>query len=34
VSGWVIRVILPKDHPGIRHPVDPAASAEPEKTAS
>lgn len=34
VSGWVIRVILPNDHPGIRHPVDPAASPEPEKTAS
>lgn len=25
VSGWVIRAILPKDHPGIRHPADPAA---------
>jgi hypothetical protein len=24
VSGWVIRAILPKDHPGIRHPVDPS----------
>ena len=21
VSGWVIRAILPKDHPGIRHPL-------------
>lgn len=25
VSGWVIRAILPKDHPGIRHPAGPAA---------
>lgn len=36
VSGWVIRVVLPNDHPGIRHPVDPAESPEspePEKTA-
>lgn len=33
VSGWVIRAVLPKHHPGIRHPVDPAAPAEPEKTA-
>jgi hypothetical protein len=33
VSGWVIRAILPKGHPGIRHPVDPAESAEPERTA-
>jgi len=33
-SGWVIRVVLPKDHPGIRHPVDPTTSPEPEPTAS
>jgi len=33
VSGWVIRVVLPRDHPGIRHPVDPAAFPEPEKSA-
>jgi hypothetical protein len=33
VSGWVIRVILPKDHPGIRHPVDPAEAQAPEKSA-
>ncbi|MFG3343025.1 DUF3159 domain-containing protein [Glycomyces sp. NPDC048151] len=33
VSGWVIRAILPKDHPGIRHPRDPAEVTEPEPTA-
>lgn len=33
VSGWVIRVVLPNDHPGIRHPVDPAESPAPETTA-
>jgi hypothetical protein len=34
VSGWVMRVVLPNDHPGIRHPVTPAEEPEPEKTAS
>ncbi|MEV3936984.1 DUF3159 domain-containing protein [Glycomyces sp. NPDC049804] len=34
ISGWVIRVVLPPDHPGIRHPVDPAETPEPEKSAS
>lgn len=33
VSGWIIRAILPKDHPGIRHPVDPMEAHEPEKSA-
>ncbi|GAA2138244.1 DUF3159 domain-containing protein [Glycomyces algeriensis] len=32
-SGWVIRAVLPDDHPGIRHPLDPAESPAPEKTA-
>lgn len=35
-SGWIMRVLLPRDHPGIRHPRDPAdptERAEPEKTA-
>lgn len=33
VSGWAMRVILPSDHPGIRHPADPTETPEPEKTA-
>jgi hypothetical protein len=33
ISGWVIRAILPNDHPGIRHPVAPSETAEPEPTA-
>ena len=34
VSGWVIKAMLPNDHPGLRHPVDPTAPAEPERAAS
>ncbi|MBO3734792.1 DUF3159 domain-containing protein [Glycomyces niveus] len=33
ISGWVIRAILPNDHPGIRHPVAPSETPEPEPTA-
>jgi hypothetical protein len=29
VSWWVIRRTLPPGHPGLRHPVDPAATAAP-----
>ncbi len=29
-SGWVIKAVLPQNHPGIRHPVDPTETAEPE----
>lgn len=33
VSGWVMKVVLPNDHPGLRHPADPTETAAPEKTA-
>jgi hypothetical protein len=33
VSGWIMKTALPNDHPGLRHPVDPATDApDPEKT--
>ncbi|WP_232013853.1 DUF3159 domain-containing protein [Glycomyces terrestris] len=33
-SGWVMKASLPKHHPGLRHPVVPAGTQEPEKTPS
>ncbi|MCD0445988.1 DUF3159 domain-containing protein [Glycomyces sp. A-F 0318] len=34
VSGWIMKAALPKNHPGLRHPVVPAEDSAPEKTAS
>jgi hypothetical protein len=33
ISGWVIRAVLPNDHPGIRHPVVPAETKPLEPQA-
>lgn len=32
VSGWIMKTALPKDHPGLRHPVVPSGDVAPGRT--